>query len=104
MPEHVEYDGVLRFDYFESPHEGKVHRRTSQPSADLILNRNAELRKNPGALRDLSFGRLVLNIPVNDLEMLERKYPELRSPDSTERTAAWARFTASAESAPYKVR
>ena len=45
-----------------------VH-RTSQPTEDLILDRNAELRKNPGAIKDLggkgdqSWGRQIASIP-----------------------------------------
>ena len=69
-----------------------------------ILERNQQLRINPGAQQDLSFGRQVLAIPVLDDYLLKKKYPDLNSPDKQIREIALARFMASSESAPYKVR
>jgi hypothetical protein len=60
----------------------KMVRAMTQPTEELILRRNKKLRQNPGVLKDLSFGRLVANIPLNDLEALKRKYPELAHGDA----------------------
>lgn len=49
--------------------EHLVHKLT-QPTEDLILERNNELRKNTGAIRDLSddegqnWGRMVASVPL----------------------------------------
>jgi len=69
-----------------------------------ILERNQELRRNPGALQDLSFGRLALSIPELDYWHLRKKYPDMFEGDAETRQRALARFCASPESAPYKVR
>jgi hypothetical protein len=76
---------------------GAVHER------GLILQRNAKLRAEPGALRDLSFGRLALSIPYDDWKALRARYPELGARDVATRSAAWRRFIASSESLPYRV-
>jgi len=69
-----------------------------------ILERNRELRRNPDALQDLSFGRKVLDIPELDYWHLRAKYPDIFEGDKDTRAKALARFLASPESAPYKVR
>ena len=50
--------------------DDQLHHLQTQPAEDLILNRNAELRKNPGVIRDLgaqgsggTWGRQVASIP-----------------------------------------
>jgi hypothetical protein len=49
--------------------DGVMHHRTSQPTEDLILARNADLRNNPGVIQDLgaqsgdTWGRQVASIP-----------------------------------------
>jgi hypothetical protein len=98
------FDGLWLERFRWQPSEGVLYRELSQPSRDLILQRNAELRKQPGALRDLSFGRLALTIPLEDLDALRAKYPDLASRDAGIRSAAWKRFIASAESKPYRVK
>ena len=70
----------------------------------MTAERNHQLRLNPGAQRDLSFGRQVLAIPELDHYHLLRKYPDLASHDAEIKQAALAKFMASSESAPYKVR
>jgi len=57
------------------------HRRT-QPTEDLILARNERLRNDPGALRDLSFGRQVASIPFNMWEKAIRDGYDIACPDS----------------------
>ena len=60
-----------------------------QPSEDLILERNNELRKNPGALRDLgakteggSWGRQVASIPIVIFYQAIKDGYQLNAPDS----------------------
>lgn len=96
------FDGLFLERYRYQPHEGKLYRELSQPSRRLILERNAELRKSE-AVRDLSFGRLALTIPLEDWQDLRARYPELASKDGEIRARAWQRFISSAESLPYKV-
>lgn len=89
MSEIVQTDGVLVSRYHVNKHEGR-HGRTyhtlDQPSRKLILERNAELRKTPGTLKDLSFGRQLASIPVLDYYALRQKFPKLRSSDAKERS------------------
>lgn len=103
MKDRVIVEGEYKLDYKVCPHENKVYRQMTQPSADLILARNAELRKNPGVINDLSFGRYHLSIPLNDFEMLRRKHPELRSSDNSVRTAWYKKFIKSSDSLKYRV-
>ena len=44
--------GVWLEEFFYQPHEERTYRRLSQPSRQLILDRNATLRQIPGAVRD----------------------------------------------------
>ncbi len=98
----TEFDGVLLSSWrFEG---GKLVRKQTQPSRELILDHNAELKKNPDALRHLSFAGLELNIPMLDLIVLQKKYPALASSIGQERKAAWLKFMGSSESDPYRVR
>lgn len=97
-------DGVLiRHTVFDSQ-DGTAHGRLLQPSRDLILQRNQELRKNPDAIRKLESMGWELSIPEADYYNLRKKYPDLASPDGMVRTLAWKSFLASAESVPYRVR
>ena len=98
----AEFDGVLFSSWrFEG---AQLVRKQTQPSRELILDHNAELKKNPGALQNLSFAGLELNIPVLDLIVLQKKYPALGSSIGQERKAAWLKFMGSSESDPYRVR
>ena len=83
---------------------GRLVRIQHQPSSDSILERNAELRKNPDAIDDLTFAGLELVIPLVDLARLRKKYPALNALDGKERTDAWRRFFGSREADPYRVR
>ena len=75
-----------------------------QPSRKMILERNAELRKNPGALNNMEMMGLELTMPEEDYWTLVRKYPDLKSSDPTVRTVAWRNFMGSREADPYRVR
>ena len=50
------YDGVYQHYTISIPHEDKVLFAVHQPSTNLILERNNELRKNAGAINDLGKG------------------------------------------------
>lgn len=65
---------------------------------ELILDRAARLRSER-PLHDLSFGRLVASIPVEDYYRLLRERPELKTGDRV----AWAQFLASDEARAFLV-
>lgn len=70
-------DGLFQSRIKYQAHEDKLYHALSQPTEDLILGRNAELRKNPGAVNDFgkgtqSWGRLVASIPFIKYEQAKR--------------------------------
>ena len=69
-----------------------------------ILARNQELRKDPAALKKLDWGRWVLSIPHLDLFNFKKRHPDLFDGAPEDRKRALAKFMASPESEPYKVR
>ena len=79
-------------------------REVRQPSRRPILAALAEVRKNPQALRPLTFMGWELRIPLNDYWPLLQKFPDLHSSDAETKTKAWRSFMASSESDPYRVR
>ena len=100
------FEDIIDLEYRSVPHEGKLYTRpvTSTNIRQAILERNHQLRINPGAQQDLAFGRQVLAIPVLDDMLLKKKEHERASRDKQIRGAALAKICASSESAPYKVR
>jgi len=99
----VSYDGVFKQEVATQAHEpGRVVVNTTQPDKHLILERNKQIRQNK-LERDLSFGRHVACIPVEDLEVLKRKFPELTARDGHTRTRMWARILKSPEYKKYLV-
>ena len=94
-------DEVFKSDYIQLG--DKLQRRLTQPSESIILERNAELRKDPGAIKDLSFGRWVGTIPLNDYEALCRKYPELKHGDGKQRQTCLMKILNSVEGRKYLV-
>ena len=99
-----QFDGVFLERFRYQPSEGKLYRELSQPSRRAILERNQAIRNESGVLRDLTFGRLALTVPLEDWDALKLKYPDLASKDGEIRSRAWTRFIASAESEPYRVK
>ena len=97
---------IVDREYRSVPHEGKLYSRLVMSTSirNAILERNHQLRINPGAQQDLTFGRQILAIPELDHIHLLKKYPDLAAPDREIRQRALAKFMASPESAPYKVR
>jgi hypothetical protein len=63
-------DGVFTSKFHYQEHDGQLTRSLDQPGRNVILARNAELRKNPGAIIDLgkqsggTFGRQIASIPM----------------------------------------
>jgi hypothetical protein len=61
---------IFKSTFHYQEHDGCLTRKLEQPSEKIILERNAELRKNPGAIQDLGaqsggvFGRQVATIPL----------------------------------------
>ena len=95
-------DGVL---VRETVWDGdKAHGRLLQPTRNLILERNQELRKNPDAIKKLQAMGWALSIPEADYYALRARNPDLASDCAQTRTAAWKKFIASDESLPYRVR
>jgi len=82
---------------------GTVHRRVTGALSPAIMARNAELRRNPGAIRTTSFGKLELDIPLDHLPMLDKFFPGLGKPGHPDHKYQLRRFMRSPVSAPYRV-
>ena len=98
------FNGVIRTTEYWDNDGRTLLTQTSQPGRDAILNQNAELRKDPGALRKLDTLRLELSIPEIDMPVLKRLYPGLAATDHGIRTQAWNHFINSAAGDLYRVR
>lgn len=96
-------DSVIKSDMHYDAQSNTVTHVTTQPTEKIILERNAELRKNPGALHDLgkqsgeSFGRMVASIPFIMFEKALRDGYDLNSPDSQIAGQEMNRFLKSTE-------
>ena len=94
---------VIRSDLHYQEHTGELTHKTSQPSEDVILARNAELRKNPGVIQDLGaqsgrpWGRQVASIPLIMYEKAMRDGFDLTSRDAKTRSDETARYLRSDE-------
>ena len=53
-------------------------------------------------IKDLSFGRMALDIPTDHYEVLKLIYPDLVCPDAEIKKKAWQAFCLTDESTPYK--
>jgi len=84
------FDGVIKSEFLT--HIDEVAHKQTQPSEKLILARNAELRNNPGVIKDLSWGRLEASIPFNMFEKAIRDGYELNSQDATIAAMAMKRY------------
>ena len=99
----VDDDSGIRTEFITHAHEpGKVYTRQTQPTADIILNRNQRMRIEKPE-RDLSFGRHVACVPFNDYQILKKKYPDLNSKDGKVKTAAWAKILKDPDNRKYLV-
>lgn len=100
--------GIDRIDLvdgykFEYEWDGlEVTRRLSQPGSDLVLENNAQLRKDP--LKDGDLGRWALSMEEIDRMQVAVWFPDINSHDSQERHNAWRKFMNDGRSLPYRVR
>ena len=97
-------DEVIRSDVHYQEHTGELTHLTTQPTEDVILHRNAELRKNPGVIHDLgaqtedgSFGRNVAAIPFIMYEAAIRAGFQMNSGDAEHRSKELFRYLKSDE-------
>lgn len=97
-------DKVIRSDVHYQEHTGVLTHKTTQPTEDLILNRNAELRKNPGVIQDLgaqskgdTWGRAVASIPFIMYEKAIRDGYDLNCKDAQIRSKEVTRYLKSEE-------
>lgn len=94
-------DQVIRSELHYQDHTGVLTHKTTQPTENLILARNAELRKSPGALYDLgeqageTYGRMVATIPLIMWEKALRDGYDLNSRDRHTAETEMVRFFAS---------
>lgn len=80
--------GVIKSEVIYQDHTDELIHKTSQPTEGLILDRNAELRKNEGAIKDLgagqeggTWGRQVASIPFIVFEKAIRDGYQLNHKD-----------------------
>jgi hypothetical protein len=94
---------VIRSEIHFQEHTGTLTHKTTQPTEDMILARNAELRKTPGALHDLgaqsgeSWGRLLASVPFITINKAVRDGYDLNSRDKEHAALEMARFLKSPE-------
>ena len=69
----------IKSQFFYDAHDDTLHHLTTQPNEDLILEQNANLKKD-NAYNDLSFGRQVASIPFIMYEKAIREGYDLNSP------------------------
>ncbi len=97
------YDGTYRDRIWMSG--DTVIRKRSQPlrkaTMEVVkdIRDHGELKKQP----ESSMGRWTLSIPKSDYWNLVAINPDLHSPDHDIMNRAWRKFSASAESLPYRV-
>ena len=96
---HIEQDAkIKRGDYSE---EARLVLKTMQMRDYRLLDRQIDCAKDVN-IKDMSFGRMALDIPCDHYEVLKLIYPDLVCPDADIKTKAWKAFCISEESLPYK--
>lgn len=93
------YQAVVEWDSQERTF--KSHRE--QPNRNAIMQRNQELRKARGAVKTTSFGKLALDIPLADMQVLDKFYPGIANTGHPDHKWQLRRFLASPASDPYRV-
>lgn len=84
-------------------HGDEIAHKVSQPTEELILQRNAELRKNEGVIQDLgaqsgeTWGRMVASIPFIVFEKAIRDGYQLNHKDADFAGKEMHRFLATPE-------
>ena len=82
-------DGVYKSEVTFQEHTEELVHKISQPTQDIILDRNRELRKNAGAIQDLgaqtgegTWGRQLASIPFIMYDKALRDGYDLNSKDA----------------------
>ena len=95
----MDNNGVFTSKFHYQEHDGQLTHILDQPTKNRILDRNAELRRTPGILRDLgtgaeggTWGRLMATIPLIMFEEAIREGFDLNSPDADHAAKEMARF------------
>ncbi|RKY42331.1 MAG: hypothetical protein DRP85_03330 [Candidatus Makaraimicrobium thalassicum] len=90
---------VIRSDIHFQEHTGELTHKRTQPTENIILERNKELRRNPGVIQDLgaqseggAYGRQVASVPFIMYEEAIRDGYELNKGDSKHRSNEMMRF------------
>ena len=81
--------------------EARAVLKTMQMRDYRLLDLKMDCAKDVN-IKDLSFGRMALDIPTDHYEVLKLIYPDLVCPDAQIKTQAWKAFCISDESTPYK--
>jgi len=89
-------DSVIKSEFHYQNHTDTLTHIQTQPTEKLILERNAELRKD-NALNDLSFGRQVASIPMIMFNKAIRDGYDLSNPDGKIAGAEMMRYLKSTE-------
>ena len=95
------FDGVIKSEFLT--HIDEVCHKQTQPTESIILSRNAELRNNPGVIRDLgeqsgeTWGRMLAFIPMNMYEKALRDGYQLNHLDAETAAREMARYLQSTE-------
>lgn len=97
----LQRDGYVNEIRFDS--DGKAYHRRLQGNRQAIMERNAELRKNKGAIRNMEGMRLAADIPYTDIQMLDKFFPGIANPGHPDYKYQMRRFLNSPASAPYRV-
>jgi len=102
-------EGGIKQELYYQNHTETLTARLTQPSEQIILDRNAELRKNPGALRDLgqaegksktgsqTWGRLEASIPNLMYAQAIKEGYDMNSKDAKHAQNETKRFLATTE-------
>lgn len=97
-------DEVFRSKFHFQEHTEELTHELTQPSEDLILERNAELRKNPGVVKDLgkgneggTWGRMLCSIPLVMFEKAIRDGYQLNATDAQFKSEEIHRYLKSEE-------
>jgi hypothetical protein len=97
-------DEVIKSELHHHHGDNTLTHVATQPTEGIILARNAELRKNAGALNDLganseggSFGRLMASIPIIMYDKALRDGYDLNSKDKTVADLEMMRYLGSTE-------
>ena len=82
---------------------GVIKSRSAQANRHAILKKNHELRKNDGAIKTTTFGKLELDIPITDWKVLGKLFPGLDQPGHPDHKWQMRRFLKSPASDPYRM-